>query len=229
VDGRWKLSNWLSGDVLVVAWLDADPLERARALAPERAVWGLSGWADAGDSRHLLAEMAEAVEASPIDFSRTASCQLLRVVSRAIETGGLLVVPVPERRMVVVAAEPARAAPGAAEPAPARKEVVWVRLEIDPEEAAACGDRFTLEGTGGYRQTRSVADDKIPGDACIDLEFVDVDPHQNYRLTIAAAGGASYAVFERLPFGELESWAGADPAAGTESSQPRPEEVGGED
>jgi len=229
VDGRWKLSDWLSRDVLVVARLDADPLERARALAPEAAVWGLSGWADSGDAHHALAEMAAAVEACPIDFPRTASHQLLGAVARAIETGRLLVVPVPERRMVIVAAEPARAAQGAAEPAPARKEVVWVRLEIHPEEAAACGDRFTLEGTGGYRQTRTVADDRIPGDACIDLEFVDVDPSQHYRLSIAAADGAGYAVFDRMPFGELESWDGTEAAAGAEPSHSRPEEVGGED
>lgn len=114
--------------------------------------------------------------------------------------------------------------------APAKKKVdLWIRLDLDPSEAGRFDDRFTVESTdGSYTSTKTVADDKIPGDRHLDLEYKDLDPDKSYSLKVEEGGGTPpYFVFQGVPYEEL---ADLSPSVSDDDAEDEPaEEAPGED
>ena len=80
-----------------------------------------------------------------------------------------------------------------------------VRIPIDPSEAASHDDTFTLKSTdGSYQNQQTIKDDKVPGDAYIDLIFENLKVSLNYTLEVnPGAQGSPYKVFENVPYQEL--------------------------
>ena len=73
-----------------------------------------------------------------------------------------------------------------------------VRLDIDPGDASTHDDRFVLTSSdGSYRQEKTVKDDQVPGDACLDLVFTELDRHTTYTLRVQhSAEDEPYVLFE---------------------------------
>jgi hypothetical protein len=85
---------------------------------------------------------------------------------------------------------------------------IKVHIELGPNDSAHVNDKFTLFSTDKdryYKQTLTVADDKVPDDDAIDLEFVGVRKDLNYTLEITPGDGSEkYTYFEDTPYSELE-------------------------
>jgi hypothetical protein len=90
---------------------------------------------------------------------------------------------------------------------PAPKGVFKVRLDIDPAKADADEDAFILfstDPTASYSKTLTVKDDKIKGDAFLDLEFVDLVEGLNYSLKVLPGNkNKGYLLFTDKPYREL--------------------------
>lgn len=145
---------------------------------------------------------------------------LLAVTAREIRGGGSV-------RREELEEEPSSAPP------PQRQERklvdLWVRVAITPDEAAKCGDKFVVSATdGSYKQTKTVKDDKVPGDDAIDLEYTDLFDDRNYSLEVVPARGGSHFVFRDVPYAALDGYgqAGAEAPYEPRADDPRPEEVG---
>jgi len=82
---------------------------------------------------------------------------------------------------------------------------VWLRFDINPTDSKVIDDTFTLSSVdGSYSQTQTVANDLIPGDTSLDLEYKDLDPKLEYSLKVdPGASGAPYYVFKKTPFTRL--------------------------
>ncbi|MFV8756682.1 hypothetical protein ACNOYE_39565 [Nannocystaceae bacterium ST9] len=85
-----------------------------------------------------------------------------------------------------------------------------VRLEIDPAAATSANDRFTLRssaraGSATYSQTKTVRDDKIAGDDCVDLRFTDIVPGLTYWLEVDPGPPDSpHFIIQAMPWSEFE-------------------------
>ncbi|MBI2900818.1 MAG: hypothetical protein HYY17_11595 [Planctomycetes bacterium] len=105
-------------------------------------------------------------------------------------------------------APPQEKAPAAAPaPAPAteRRPVdLWVRLDVDPNDASNRSDKFVvLASDGSYRQVKTVKDDKVPGDRYVDLQYTGLYEDLSYTLQVEEPGAAPYRVFENVPYSGL--------------------------
>lgn len=82
-----------------------------------------------------------------------------------------------------------------------------VRLEINPADARTRDDRFTLRGTSGpcsYHQVKTVRDDQVVGDECVDLVFTGLVRNARYELEVDPGHeGSPYVVFKDLPCAEM--------------------------
>jgi hypothetical protein len=85
--------------------------------------------------------------------------------------------------------------------------VFKVRLQIDPEQAAADEDAFILISTdaeSSYNRTLTVANDKIKGDKFIDLEFDNLIKDLDYSLKILPGNKEKgYFLFQNKPYSEI--------------------------
>jgi hypothetical protein len=110
-------------------------------------------------------------------------------------------------------------------------ETIWVRLDINPDEAASLNEKFELTGSAGYQQVKTFKDDLVRGDAYVDLEFTEVDPDQTFTLRVIGDDGESHEVFSDLEFGQspAEPAPASDAGAEDAESGPSPEEVGSEE
>lgn len=99
---------------------------------------------------------------------------------------------------------PAKQAAAESENATIRKSLL-VDLQIDPTKASALDDSFTLYSTdGSYKQTKTVKDDKEPGDKKITLEFTDLVDGKLYTLEIdLGSDGMKYDLFTAVPFADI--------------------------
>jgi len=86
-----------------------------------------------------------------------------------------------------------------------RTPALHIRIPIDPAEAASQDDTFTLKSSdGSYQVRQTVKDDKVPGDAYVDLIFENLKVSLKYTLEVnPGAQGSPYKVFEDVPFQEL--------------------------
>jgi hypothetical protein len=87
------------------------------------------------------------------------------------------------------------------------KGVFKVRLNIDPAKDHADDDAFILFSTdakGSYSKTLTIKDDKIKGDAYLDLEFVDLIEGLNYSLKVLPGNKKKgYLLFKEKPYKEI--------------------------
>ena len=94
---------------------------------------------------------------------------------------------------------------------------LWIRLDIDPADASTHDDRFVLSSTdGSYSAEKSVQDDQIPGDKCVDLHYAGLpkDKQKRYTLQVFTSDDAGPDLaFEDVPYVEL---AGLSPGAPSE-------------
>jgi hypothetical protein len=83
--------------------------------------------------------------------------------------------------------------------------VLHVRIPIDPAEAASQDDTFTLKSTDGkYQVQQTIKDDKVPGDAYVDLIFENLKASLKYTLEVnPGAQGSPYKIFEDVPYQDL--------------------------
>ena len=97
---------------------------------------------------------------------------------------------------------------------------LWLRIDINPDTAA--NDKFLLTSTdGSFSASRTAADDKIPNNESIDLQFENVDPSLSYTLEVTTEDG-SFKLFENVPYADLASLKG-EPAA---EEPDEPDDVG---
>jgi hypothetical protein len=89
----------------------------------------------------------------------------------------------------------------------------WIRLGIDPADAAAFDDRFVLLGADdAYRVEKSIRDDQIPGNQYLDLRYAGLMAGGRYSLQILGSEGSPpHFAFENVPY---EALAELSPAAG---------------
>lgn len=99
-------------------------------------------------------------------------------------------------------------APSAEKPEEKKDKIlkpVWLRFGVDPAHADVIDDTFTITSSdGSYTKTKKVSDDKIPGDAYLDLEYEDLDISLDYSLKVdPGAKGAPYYLFKDVPYTAL--------------------------
>ncbi len=89
---------------------------------------------------------------------------------------------------------------------------LWVRVDIDPDDATTHDDRFVLTSPDwGYRSTKTVRDDHVPGDDSLDLRYSGLRRDARYTLeAFPGEGEPSVVLFSNVPYDEL---AGLSPAA----------------
>ncbi|MBN1601101.1 MAG: hypothetical protein JW915_05805, partial [Chitinispirillaceae bacterium] len=80
------------------------------------------------------------------------------------------------------------------------KEGFKVRLHIDPSAPESADDTYVLfSDDDSQRIIKTVKDDKVPGDNCIDLEFTDIKKDKKYSLVVdPGEDGAPYTVFDGI-------------------------------
>lgn len=81
--------------------------------------------------------------------------------------------------------------------------VAVIRLDIDPDERESQDDKYLLysnEADGYYRQTKTVADDKVEDNGCLDLHFVGILPGLKYTLEVDLGDDGKYNVFKNREF-----------------------------
>lgn len=85
-------------------------------------------------------------------------------------------------------------------------ESLAIQLDIDPNEAESTDDKFTLYSTDEaktYSQEKTIKDDKVDGDNCVDLKFTNLKPDLSYTLEVdPGEEGEPHYVFEDRTFGE---------------------------
>lgn len=83
--------------------------------------------------------------------------------------------------------------------------ILHVRIPIDPNDAASKDDKFKLTSTDGqYEKILTVKDDKVDGDAFVDLVFDNLKVNLNYTLEInPGKEGKPYNVFEDEPLEDV--------------------------
>lgn len=114
-----------------------------------------------------------------------------------------------------------------------RVPVLHVRIPIDPAEAASQDDTFTLKSAdGSYNVQQTVKDDKVPGDAYVDLIFENLKASLKYTLEVnPGAQGSPYKVFEDIPYQDLvDYYSLLEPGDGLEpapAQQPGQSQSGG--
>jgi peptidoglycan hydrolase-like protein with peptidoglycan-binding domain len=87
---------------------------------------------------------------------------------------------------------------------------LWVRIDINPDSAG--NDKFLLTSSdGSFSASKTVADDKIPNNESIDLQFENLDTSLSYTLEVTTEDG-SFKLFEKVPYADLASLAG-EPSA----------------
>jgi hypothetical protein len=115
-------------------------------------------------------------------------------------------------------------APSTAAGNSARKEIVlfdlWVRLHIDPKQAASVSDVFHLTSSdGAISKKKSVSDDQNSHDDCVDLCFEQLDLDKSYSLQVIDEDGKRF-IFEKVSGTDLHGdWAAASSGANTSSGE----------
>lgn len=78
-----------------------------------------------------------------------------------------------------------------------------VRLPVNPADTASWDDSFSLIDDGGARQTRTVANDQVPGDAYLDLVYL-IKAGKSYSLEVNLGDPCqAFFLFEDKPYDEL--------------------------
>lgn len=85
---------------------------------------------------------------------------------------------------------------------------LYLRLPINPNDAASKDDKFKLTSTDGkYEKVLTIKDDQVPGDEYIDLVFNNLKMNQSYTLEIdPGKEGKPYKIFENVPFSDLMAY-----------------------
>jgi hypothetical protein len=88
----------------------------------------------------------------------------------------------------------------------------YVRLPIDPADAASIDDKFELTSSdGSYRQVKTIRDDLIAGDRYVDLLFTKMRPDAKYSLQIdPGKEGDPYFLFKDIAYPKLATLFGRD-------------------
>ncbi len=87
---------------------------------------------------------------------------------------------------------------------------LYLRLNIDPNQASSLDDTFTLFGgknqdSKDYQQVKTTKDDLVQGDDYVDLCFTDLLPDINYWMEIdPGQDGEKYYAFENVSWGQIE-------------------------
>ncbi len=118
--------------------------------------------------------------------------------------------PPPPRKLAIAPPLPRPPSPLPPEKQKTAPELVdlWVRLDIDPNDAKNYHDKFIVSSSdGAYEQTKTVKDNQVPGDTSVDLEFNGLYPDKKYSLQIVPAHGTSHYVFRDVPYAALGSLA----------------------
>jgi hypothetical protein len=86
--------------------------------------------------------------------------------------------------------------------------ILHLRLPINPAEASSKDDKFTLTSSdGSYKKELTVKDDKVDGDAFVDLLFDNLKTTKAYTLEVdPGSEGGPYRLFEDIPYEELISY-----------------------
>lgn len=80
---------------------------------------------------------------------------------------------------------------------------VLIRLNINPEKHTSVSDTFILTSTdGNYRATKTLSDDRIPGDDYLDLQYDNLDTRKHFTLA-CDDGETIYTLFENHPYASL--------------------------
>jgi len=75
---------------------------------------------------------------------------------------------------------------------------LWVRLHIDPRTSSSLNDVFHLTSTdGAVSLKKTLADDQVPNDDCVDLLFDNLDIDKSYSLKVIDDDEEHF-VFERI-------------------------------
>jgi hypothetical protein len=89
-----------------------------------------------------------------------------------------------------------------------------IRVDVNPDYAASCDDKFTLYGSNNqsnyqsfsYKQVKTIRDDLISGDDYIDIVFTNLLEDLFYWLEInPGMGGTPYFLFEAFPYDDLNT------------------------
>jgi len=104
---------------------------------------------------------------------------------------------------------------------------LYIRIDVNPNDAATHDDKFIVTGSDGYRCEKTIKDDQLPGDDFVDLLYKGLYEGETYSLEIIDAPGASpYSIFRDVPYEELVgvSPEGDEESAAPEEEEPSPEE-----
>jgi hypothetical protein len=82
-----------------------------------------------------------------------------------------------------------------------------VRLDVDPADLTEATDRFVLRGARGYQQIKTVKDDQLAGDQCVDLLFTEIPRTESLTLEIEDARGR-HVVFSDVDYTDLAHLSG---------------------
>jgi len=99
-----------------------------------------------------------------------------------------------------------------------RRGKLWLRFDINPARSVYHDHRFIVESTdGSYRQARTIAQDMIPGDEHLDLEYTGLDETLAYCVMVQSGtmDGPRY-LLRNVPYTELDRISrggGQDPRA----------------
>jgi type VI secretion system secreted protein VgrG len=85
---------------------------------------------------------------------------------------------------------------------------LWVRLHIDPSTSSSHNDVFHLTSTdGAVSMKKTIADDHVPNDDCVDLLYDNLDIEKSYSLKVIDDDEEHF-VFEKVPGRNLHGdWA----------------------
>ena len=89
--------------------------------------------------------------------------------------------------------------------APAETKPVYLRIHMDPAEAAQMKESFRLFSTDGSFD-KSESTDRIPGDNYLDLLFEGVPTNLIYSLEVTGPGITPYFLFQEVPFSQLNGF-----------------------
>jgi hypothetical protein len=170
---RWTTPSLSSGHLLIIKSSAASGAERRQALSRTQAVWEVAEKLRDRDSRHRLCEMYAECMGGSVDFTRRSTQELAREITGRIESGSLLVIPVVEKAVIVLAgsAAPKKTAPPP--PAPVEDEVT-VAIKAgdgvsDPPVSVAVSCKTKLKGepsrgAGSYKWSTTSARITLEGD-----------------------------------------------------------------
>lgn len=110
--------------------------------------------------------------------------------------------------------------------------VLHIRLPINPYLAQSKDDKFRLYSSDGkYERTLTIKDDKVDGDAFVDLIFSGLKVGLKYTLEIdPGAEGEKYNIFEDVPYQEIiDYYAMLEPGDDLEEEDEAEEDEGSDD